>query len=571
MTNQNLTNNGITSSIAEPPNSLVILLDLKSPENIQEALSGHDVILLVGSSINACEKLNVTSVSGREVFIVGANGGDALINKLLQKLDKLNPQSVMLSKFAAIEWNSLISDQSLSIPIEIIARAQDVELPSEKLELKTTKLSDIKATAIDWLWPNYISKGTLTVIDGNPGEGKSTVCAKIAADISAGRPLPGVERPYCAKILMVTNEDCISSTLKPRLDKMHADASRIEVYDGSWSINAKGLLRFYRTLHRINPDLVIIDPLFNSFDAGCDTNSISSVNQAIIPLRLIAKKFNVAIVGVRHLRKGGKDDAAITRGMGSIGVVAGVRSALMLVQNPKNKEERFLLHTKSNQAALGKTVKLRIDNQGCHWEELCDVTYEDWQKMSLPEKGNTSALNDAQSFLSEILRDGPMLTQEILTQAKEAGISEDTLRRAKDKLGVSRRKNAGACGKWEWFLPPEISLDRVFEPKIDNPGASHNANVPDLPNVAQLDNVTEVNVQDVDSGNSPSDSLVEGNDQQNNKDPFILDGIEGEQVLEDRQGPKPGEGMEHGHSFGGAGVPDLTLESTSSPKEASNG
>jgi archaellum biogenesis ATPase FlaH len=472
------------------PHIVTLMIDLSLTDQARRRLGNTPIICTGSAHLSQLERKDLYE---RDVKLIGSLQSSLAMEELIKRVQDAKPRSITLSNFSPLEWLKASHDESIDLWDCITSCARDIALVDQKSELCTINMANVETKKIDWVWEPYISTGTLTCLDGHAGEGKSTLCARIAADLSVGRALPGQDRTLTGRSLFICNEDAIDSTLKPRLLKMGADCSKIEVYDGMLTLTPQGLTKIQKTLVRLQPKIVFIDPLFSFLKATSDTNSISAINEAITPLRMIAKEANTAIVVLRHLRKTESDGPAIFKGMGSIGVIGGVRSGLMLQTDPREKNQRFLLHIKSNQSAIGRSLQARLDGDGLNWLGFSDVTPESFDKMSL-SKAKNPRLNEAISFLQSVLKNGPVAARKIHEEAKDAGISEDTLRRAKDSLSVVVEKNGSNGGQWEWFLVPDDILSAFSRPTIPTSQHAHDPNLtshthdPNLAQHASLEN-----------------------------------------------------------------------------------
>jgi DNA repair protein RadA/Sms len=480
-------------------NEVTLLVDLALTDQIQQQLGQVRIICLSSAHLH---QLDRKELHERDVRLIGSVQSSLAMEELIKRVRDAKPRSITFSNFSGTEWQKPSHDKSGTRWESIMNRARHVDLADQKADLCTINMANVETKHIDWIWKPYISSGTLTCLDGYPGEGKSTLFARIAADISVGRALPGQERTQPGRSLFISNEDGIDTTLKPRLEKMGADCSKIEVYDGMLTLNAHGLTKLQRTLARLQPKIVFIDPLFSFLKGTSDTNSISAINETITPLRMIAKETNTSITFSRHLRKDESESPAIFKGMGSIGVIGGVRSGLMLRKDQRNNERGYLAHIKSNQSAIGKTLEVLINNDGCHFLGFSDLTAESLNKL-FTSKAKNPRLNEAISFLESMLKNGPVAARKIQEEAKDVGISEDTLRRAKDSLGVIVEKNGTNGGQWEWFLMPDEVLSGFLKSATGAPQHAKDTNLAHHPILQNNTNALNSNIAEncvVESG-----------------------------------------------------------------------
>jgi len=129
-------------------------------------------------------------------------------------------------------------------------------------ELKLINMADIQSKKVEWLWYPYIPYGKITIVQGDPGEGKTTFILKLAADLSNGERLPfeSIEREAIS-IIYQTAEDGLEDTIKPRLEKAGADCNKIRVIDESENELTMSDERLEQAIQKTGAKLVILDPI----------------------------------------------------------------------------------------------------------------------------------------------------------------------------------------------------------------------------------------------------------------------------------------------------------------------
>lgn len=328
-------------------------------------------------------------------------------------------------------------------------------------------LSDVHSKPVPWLWRHWIPAASLTVLDGDPGQGKSTLAYDLAARVSLGSSMPPgrtVESDPRG-VLLLSAEDDIEYTIRPRLEAADADMSRIHCLDAvrvgdtdrppvlPYDLELVGdLIRDEKV------GLVIVDPFMAYLGSDFDAHKDQDIRRCLHQLKILAKKHNVSILLIRHLNKlnGGP---ALYRGGGSIGIIGAARAAMVVGRDPQDEKTRILAMNKSNLGPVPRSLAYVLDPMAQDiarvlWVGESDLGPEDilWHQQGKGGRPNDE-IDKAKDFLADLLRAGPMDVKEVMNGAKANGITEKTLRRAKDELEVaSKRLSQGWC----WVLEEEI-------------------------------------------------------------------------------------------------------------------
>lgn len=326
-----------------------------------------------------------------------------------------------------------------------------------------TLVSEVQSERVSWLWPGRIPFGKLTVLDGDPGLGKSALTVDLAARVSVGRPWPDKTPINAAGVVLLNAEDGLADTIRPRLEAAGANLDRVlalaTVPDGDserlLSI-PEDLPIIKRGIERVGAALVVVDPLMAFLSGDVNGHRDQDVRRALAPLAILAEETGAAVVVVRHLNKA-TGGAAIYRGGGSIGIVGAARSALLVAKDPEDEDRRVLAPLKANlgppapslafslEEAANGAVRVEFRGETRHGAEALLAAPSD------PEE--RSALDEAREFLADALKDGPVGAVEVKKDAQKADVKDATLRRAKTTLGVRSRKEPD--GLWSWSLPSE--------------------------------------------------------------------------------------------------------------------
>jgi len=329
------------------------------------------------------------------------------------------------------------------------------EYKPKESDISLVCMAEVKPETVSWLWLPYIPLGKLTLLEGDPGIGKSWVSLGIATGVSLGKGLPGTEAIESASVVLASAEDGLGDTIRPRLDAMGADVSKIYAIKGSLDFGNNGLAILEGVIDRVKPSLVIIDPLVAYIGAGVDLHRANETRAVMAKLADIAEKHGCAILAIRHLTKGGTLKP-IYRGLGSIDLAAACRSVLMAGCDPENPQKRGIVQIKSNLAPTGKAIGYELTNGGFYWTGESDLT---WQRILSAEDSSEgkSALDEAIDFLKDELIEGPVDASQVWREARDTGLSEKTIKRAKARLRVITRRQGETGkrggGKFTWELP----------------------------------------------------------------------------------------------------------------------
>jgi putative DNA primase/helicase len=342
--------------------------------------------------------------------------------------------------------------------------------------LKVTTLSDVEPEEVNWLWPKRIPRGKNTLLAGDPGQGKSYLSLDIAARVSVGGKWPDGGDVEQGNVLIVTAEDGIADTVRPRLDKLGADASRIHDIDltvttvgGSESLSLDRHIRLLEDeITRRDAVLLIIDPV-TALVGRSDTYKASDVRQLLTPVVSMAERTGCAVLTIQHLNKRSSEHNALYRVSSSTDFVAVARSGFLVAPHPGDDALRVFCPIKSNLSAPADVLGFRVTDGSFSWEpDPLDIKVSELLN-NPPSAEQRSELEDAKEFLSEVLADGPVAVKQVRVEAENVGISKSTLERAKNSLGVKSERvsdsNEGR-GHWEWSLsarPPRVNDEHLAD------------------------------------------------------------------------------------------------------------
>ena len=306
-------------------------------------------------------------------------------------------------------------------------------------------ISEVMGCETEWLWYPYIAYGKVTIIMGDPGEGKTTLALNIAAAVSSGKAFWKEEGIPVSDVVFQTAEDGLSDTVKPRLLAAGADCNRVFFYDDSEDIITFTDERIPEILSFTGCRLMIFDPLQAFLGQGVDMHRANEIRPVMSRLASLAAEFNCAIVLIGHMNKNMTAKAAY-RAVGSIDLTAAARSVLIVARDKSAPEVRVISQIKSSLAPEGKNVAFRLseDNGLSYIGE-----YESDIDELLLGIGSAPTKRDlAKEFLMSELGNGqPKLAKLITDKAAALDISSSSLSRAKSQLGVKSFKKDNV-----WFV-----------------------------------------------------------------------------------------------------------------------
>ncbi|HVT14669.1 MAG TPA: AAA family ATPase [Thermoanaerobaculia bacterium] len=312
---------------------------------------------------------------------------------------------------------------------------------------------DIEPRAIRFLWRPYLPLGKITLLEGDPGQGKSWLTTALAAYGSTGRALPGGPPTAPFRTLFLTAEEGLNDTLRPHLDAFGVDHDFVFVYDQLPCLAAeRDLTTLDRLLGFLDPRLLIVDPIVAFIGARTDLYRANEVRAVLAPLAKLADRHDCSLLGLRHLNKV-KAGRSIYAGQGSIDFTATARSVLLAGSAPGDPNHFALVHIKCNLAPLGPACGYAIENNAFAWTGVSRLTAADL--LAAESRADDRGAEDAaRAFLRDTLGPGPCPARDLFAAAQEAGISARTLKRAKLREGVlSARQGFGPGSAVSWSLP----------------------------------------------------------------------------------------------------------------------
>jgi hypothetical protein len=336
-------------------------------------------------------------------------------------------------------------------------------------------LSSVEPEEVSWLWPSWLALGKLALVDGDPGLGKSAMTLDLAARVSAGIAFPDGAECEPAGVVLLSAEDGLADTIRPRLDAAGADTSKILAlatvpdengHDRLLSI-PEDLALIEKGIRRVGARLVVIDPLMAFLSGDTNSHRDQDVRRALAPLAGLAERTGTAVLVVRHLNKAAANNP-LYRGGGSIGIIGAARMAYVVGKDPQDENRRVLAPTKNNLAMPPASLMFGLEEAesgsvSVDWLGNSEVSAKDL--LATPQdREHADARGEAVEFLEEILSGGPVPAAQVKEEAEDAAISERTLARAKKTLRVMSYREGGTGsrgkGQWLWKLPGVDLIDK---------------------------------------------------------------------------------------------------------------
>ena len=329
-------------------------------------------------------------------------------------------------------------------------------------------MESVKVEQIEWLLYPFIPFGKVTIIQGDPGEGKTTMVLQIIAKLTRGEPIllnkksqkeaqqdseENLKQEVLSQdnpiqpvnVIYQTAEDGLGDTIKPRLLAAGADCSRVLVIDDQDQPLTMLDVRLEEAIMQTKARMVVLDPIQGFLGTDVDMHRANEIRPLMKRMAVLAEKYHCAIILIGHMNKNSNGKSSY-RGLGSIDFQAAARSVLIVGRLKDEPETRVMCHVKSSLAPEGKSVAFRLDKEtGFQWIGEYDISADDL--LSGDARGQKSRI--AKEFLLDILADGGMAQKKIEEEASKQGIKKKTLRNAKQELEIDSVKRGN---QWFWIL-----------------------------------------------------------------------------------------------------------------------
>jgi len=319
---------------------------------------------------------------------------------------------------------------------------------TEKKNVEIIRMSEVELQEVNWLWYPYIPFGKISIIQGDPGEGKTTLALRLAAACSTGRTFPGMEIAEPFNVIYQTAEDGLGDTIKPRLMEAGADQDRVlNIVENTSSLTLLDK-RIETAIIQTDAKLMILDPIQGYLGGKVDMNRANEIRSVLKNVASVAERTSCAIVLVGHLNKAAGASSAY-RGLGSIDFRATARSVLLVGRMKKEPNVRVIVHDKSSLAPEGKSLAFSLgDENGFHWLDGYNDISADELLCGCSAETKTAA---AEELIRDMLSGSEKIPCEtIFSMAEARGISQRTVNEAKKNIhGIQSRK----IGKrWFWWI-----------------------------------------------------------------------------------------------------------------------
>ena len=354
------------------------------------------------------------------------------------------------------------------------------------------RLADVQPEALTWLWPGRLAAGKLALLVGDPGLGKSWISLDVAARLSAGLAWPDGGSAPAGPVLLLSAEDGLADTIRPRLDALGADVAQVHhlavlrTAERDRAVQLTDVAALERAIRETHARLMIVDPI-SAYLGSTDSHRDAEVRGLIAPLAALAERTGAAVLGIMHLAKD-RQQPAIYRAVGSIAFAAAARLVLAVAADPERDDRRIVAPVKSNLSTPPAALAYSLAAGRLVWETE-PVDDADVDALLSGPAFSRHERRDVEAWLSDLLADGPMRSRMVQAAAREAGLVWRTVERAKHRLRVEAARIGGvaADGQWWWRLPPgktdspSVETDTDVEVSVLGPAPTTSPDKPDAP------------------------------------------------------------------------------------------
>lgn len=325
-----------------------------------------------------------------------------------------------------------------------------------------TSAADIKPKPTTWTWTGRLPTGSLALIAGPEGTGKSTCGYWIAARVTRGE-LPGIHHGTAKDVLIAATEDSWERTIVPRLIAAGADLARVWRIEVVTSLGTGGYLTLPKDVPGLadhvaekGAALILLDPIMSRLDAGLDTHKDAETRRALEPISALADRTGVAIIGLIHFNKGGSAEV-LNNVMASKAFTAVARSVSTVIRDPNDDTGRVRIFgtPKSNlgrddlpllpfqlaEYTFDNDDGERIATSRIEWLTEREGNMADLMRQSREHGQERTVVAEVADWLAEYLhtQGGIALRKDIIDAGRRERFSEDQLKRGFKRLGLKYR------------------------------------------------------------------------------------------------------------------------------------
>ncbi|MBR0451313.1 MAG: AAA family ATPase [Oscillospiraceae bacterium] len=321
-------------------------------------------------------------------------------------------------------------------------------------DLDLIRADQIEPVAIRWLWKNYFPFGKVSLLSGDPGEGKSTFILTVVALLTRGESLPFTEpeeKLDPMTVIYQTTEDDPEDTIVPRFIRANGDRTRLFFIKEDKKQLTFSDERIRSSIMKTEAKLFILDPI-SAYIGNVNMNAANEVRPQFSSLAQVAKETGCAIIVISHLNKA-EGLKALYRIIGSVDISGSVRSITMIIRDPAEQDKRYFVQAKSNLAALRSGIAFRISEKGIDFQEEIEATAEELMKkfQNVSVGRPDDRMQEAADFIRKMLADNkPHPAAECESLLTDAGFKQGTIKKAK-KFVDARSVKTGDL--WNWYLP----------------------------------------------------------------------------------------------------------------------
>lgn len=332
------------------------------------------------------------------------------------------------------DWNEVLVERTGDPDESYYISRVELRASSEQI-VPVMKMCDIKETTVEWLWYPFIPFGKVTLIQGDPGQGKTWLAMHLAAACTNKKELPNELPMDSFNVFYQTAEDGIGDTIKPRLIQCGADMERVRIIDEDEGMLSLTDPRLELAIKQNNVRLVIMDPIQAYLGADVDMNRANEIRPLFRYLGGVAERTGAAIVLIGHLNKNSGTQANY-RGLGSVDISAAVRSILLVgkVEKEQDKDIRVVIQTKSSLAPKPTPVAFTLENSKVEWIGEYEITEQELMSGKSGKQTETK-LDKGINLIRRLLTERKvMYVTDLDAEGKKLKISDRTMRDARRKM-----------------------------------------------------------------------------------------------------------------------------------------